>query len=293
MLNYPPLPTISLGPFRFYTWGLFVAIGVLAATILATRRARARGIPTDVVWGLSFWVTALGLLGARLLYVAEYWEEFRADPWQALAIWQGGMSAFGAVLFGMPTAWLITRRQGIPARSLFEAISPPLLLGDAIGRLGGALSHMYPGTPTSFPLSYRLDGVQRHEVGIELALASVLGFLVIQALERSCRRREHGRRQQAGRGSGSGVRTYASTAFCPLPTAELVLLWYSVERFLLDFLRAADLPGSDLRYAGLPPVAVAEGGLTLAQWFALAGIVLSLGMLWKRFRTRSPRAQHA
>lgn len=251
LFNFPAVRTIPLGSLPLHTWGLFVAVGILVGSWVAARRLERVGIPKGESWNLTFWLTVAGLFGARLLYVAEYWRDFASEPWRVFALWEGGMSAWGAILFGVPTAWWYARSRPLRLGALAAAAAPSLLMGDAIGRLGGAASHMYPGTPTRFPFSYLLDGVQRHEVGIELALASLAGFVVVLAAERRwCR------------------------TSCLMPAA-LVLLWYSSERFLLDFLRASDLPGSDLRY----------GGLTLAQLFAF-GALSFLAVVRVRWRTR-------
>lgn len=226
---------VHLGPFSIRLWGVFVALGILAATFYGARRGRRFGIPGEQLWQLSFWVTLFGLVGGRTLYVLEHWRVFAQEPLAFFAVWEGGMSAFGAILLGVLAGWLVARRRGIPLRPLTEAVAPALLLGDAIGRLGAAASHMYTGIPTRFPLSYVLDGVQRHEVGVELALASLLGIVVLLGFERF-----------------------------QVPLAGPLLLWYAAERFLLDFLRA-----SDLRYAGL----------TLAQYFALAGFIAGVYLL--------------
>lgn len=246
MLNYPPVPTLPVGPFTLRTWGVFVACGILVATWLAGRRAVTLGISKTEIWNGAFWTVLGGVIGARLLYVLEYGRDFISEPWRVLAVWEGGLSAYGAIVLGACTALWYVRRAGLSFQAIAAAASLPALLGDAIGRLGGATSHMYQGRPTEFPLSYVLDGVQRHEVGIELSLASFLGFLGIAGLERVVR---HSRPWRVS----------------PVAT----LLWYSLERFLLDFLRASDLPGSDLRYAGL----------TLAQYFACAGFLFGLWLL--------------
>ncbi len=245
LLNYPPLATLPLGPFTVYVWGIFVGLGILAATWVATRRGRRNGIAPQQLWDLAFWVVLAGLVGARLLYVAEYWQDFAHEPWRVFAVWEGGMSAFGALALGALAGLWYARRHRLLAGTLAAAAAPAALLGDAIGRLGGAWSHMYPGIPTSFPISYVLDGVQRHEAGIELALASLVGFFVVLGIERRF----------------SSFITRRSSF-----TPALALAWYSASRFLLDFLRAADLPTSDLRYAGL----------TLAQYLSAIGAVVAL-----------------
>lgn len=254
MFSYPPISTVDLGPVTVYTWGIFVGLGILAATWVAVQRGRRSGIAPQQLWDLVFWAVLAGIVGARALYVAEYWRDFVEAPWQAIAIWEGGMSAFGAILGGVPVGFWYIRLRRLPLPLVLHAVAPALLLGDAIGRLGGAASHMYPGTPTSFPVSYVLDGVQRHEVGIELALASLVGYLVILWIEH--------------------WPTAARWLGARLSMPWLVLLWYSLERFLLDFLRASDLPNSDLRY----------GGLTLAQYGSIIGVVVSVVLLFRRPR---------
>lgn len=288
-LDYPSVTIIHLGPLTFRAWGVFVALGVVAATWVAARRAVRRGIPAEQIWNLSFWVTLGGLIGARVLYIAEYWRDFVAEPLKVFAFWEGGMSAFGAILLGVLAAWALARRRGISFRPLAEAVAPALLLGDALGRLGGAASHMYPGAPTRFPLSYVLDGAQRHEVGVELALGSFAGFLMIVGLERLARQKYQISSTKSQTSTNDQIlKTQSRFRFWNFGfvwnlkfgawsfSAPLVLIWYSAERFLLDFLRASDLPQSDLRYAGL----------TLAQYFALAGI---LWVLWLGIHRQSYR----
>lgn len=260
LLNYPPFATLPLGPLTVYLWGIFVGLGILAATWVAVQRGRRSGIAPQQLWDLAFWVVLAGIVGARALYVAEYWRDFVDAPWRAIAIWEGGMSAFGAIVFGVAAGQWFARQRRISFLQLANVVAPSLLLGDAVGRLGGASSHMYPGTPTTFPISYVLDGVQRHEVGIELALVSIIGFLPVLGMERFCRRIRVGSREVS-----------STTAHCPLPTALLVLLWYSLERFLFDFLRASDLPNSDLRYAGF----------TLAQLCAMGGVAAASWLWWR------------
>ncbi len=257
MLNYPPVPTLPVGLFTLRTWGVFVTCGILVATWLAGRRAFSLGISNTEIWNGSFWTVLGGVVGARLLYVIEYGRDFIHEPWRALAVWEGGLSAYGAIVLGACTAFWYVRHRSLSFQAIATAAALPALLGDAIGRLGGAASHMYPGRPTEFPLSFILDGVQRHEVGIELSLVSFFGFLCISGLERAVR--------------GSRARHVSPAT---------VLLWYSLERFFLDFLRASDLPKSDLRYG--------YAGLTLAQYFACAGFLLGLWLLVRLPGTKEP-----
>jgi len=62
----------------------------------------------------------------------------------------------------------------------------------------------------------------------------------------------------------------------------VVVLWYAGERLVLDFFRAADLSGSDLRYAGF----------TLAQYFSLAAVFVGVWLWFRWQEVYPPRRTH-
>lgn len=251
MIPYVSWVSFQVGPLTVYVWGMFVALGITAGLLVAAARARRWGLDPVHVWRVGTWVIIGGILGARLWYLLEYgWE--LGFTLRLVRVQDGGLSATGAVLGGLAAAVWVARRRHVPLAALLRAAAPGILLGEAIGRLGCFFIHDHLGRPTSFPLSVIVAGVQRHEVGLELSLVALLGFIVYTFLER---------RVGAWLLGKEGV---------------FVLLWYSGTRFLLDFLRATDLPIVDPRY----------GGLTLAQFAAIVGLGIGSALLLKRGRAR-------
>ena len=74
MLSSIPSPSsnsLSIGPLELSAYGLFIALGVVAAVWLFGRRLEARGIATREVAGqIGLWSVIAGVIGARLYHVA-------------------------------------------------------------------------------------------------------------------------------------------------------------------------------------------------------------------------------
>ncbi len=86
-----------------------------------------------------------GLVGARLLFVLQYWQEIRADSaWQTLvnivSTVQGGLIVYGSLAGGILAMLLFAWRHRLPVLPLADLITPSLALGLAIGRLGCLLN---------------------------------------------------------------------------------------------------------------------------------------------------------
>lgn len=245
------IPTISLesfqlGPLTIHVWGLFVALGILAAVVWTAKRGKRRGLASNIVLDAAFWVVIAGLLGARLFFLLESPEVLREGLWISFRVQDGGMAATGGVLGGFLGATLFARYRRLSLWSLADTAAPPLLLGEAIGRIGCFLIHDHPGRPTTSLLAVNIDGVLRHDMGLELSLVALTGSILLLVYERE------------RRGVVSGT------------IAVGALAWYGATRFLLDALRAVDLPVVDERYLGL----------TLAQIVGLIGIVCAV-ILWE------------
>ena len=67
-----PLLCESRGlPIRGY--GMMMLLAVLSGMGLAVYRARRVGVDPEMIFALAFWMILPGILGARAVYVCEYW----------------------------------------------------------------------------------------------------------------------------------------------------------------------------------------------------------------------------
>lgn len=248
-----------VGPVPIHVWGLMLALGIVTALIIANRLAKTRQLNADRVLDLMFWIIIAALVGGRLLYVASEFAYYSTAPFDIMKIWEGGMSLSGGFLGAFATGWVLLRRYELPRLKTIDALVFTLPFGTFLGRLGCFFIFDHPGKPTNFFLGQTyVDGIVRHNHGLYLAIDAFLLAVVFAVLNARRPKRSPG--------------LYA----------VLYLLWYGIVRFLLDFLRATDLPLSDPRYAGL----------TVAQYISLAMVVGGL-VLWYTLKQKTRQHSHA
>jgi len=135
-----PIPVVfHLGPLALHTYGAGLAVTFWFAYRYLARRLRAHGLDDQWLGPVAFWVVIAALVGARVVHVVATWPMYAADPAQIPQVWQGGLSSFGGLLFGVPTGfWLAHRRAPtLPAVQLADLVAPVLLAAWALGRLLG------------------------------------------------------------------------------------------------------------------------------------------------------------
>ena len=71
-------------PIRGY--GMMMLLAVLSGMGLAVYRARRVGVDPEMIFALAFWMIVPGILGARAVYVCEYWSEISGRCTQTAAL---------------------------------------------------------------------------------------------------------------------------------------------------------------------------------------------------------------
>lgn len=142
---------IRLGPLALAWHGIFVALGLIAGRRLAAQLGPLVGLDSEVVWAGSWSILGGGLIGARLLFVLENLDAYADAPLRVLAVYEGGISVFGAVLGGVAGAALYAWRASVSLAPLLDAAATGFLLGQAIGRIGDLINGEHRGLPTDVP----------------------------------------------------------------------------------------------------------------------------------------------
>lgn len=150
----PPQGVWYVGPLALRAYALFIILGIVVAIIWGDRRWVARGGTKGTVLDVAVWAVPFGLIGGRLYHVATDWTTYfgaGGDPIRALKVWEGGLGIWGAVLLGGVGAWIACRRRGIPLPAFGDAVAPPILLAQAIGRIGNYFNQELYGRETTVP----------------------------------------------------------------------------------------------------------------------------------------------
>ncbi|SNT21042.1 prolipoprotein diacylglyceryl transferase [Rhodococcoides kyotonense] len=150
----PPQGVWYVGPLALRAYALFIILGIVVAILWGDRRWVARGGTKGTVLDVAVWAVPFGLLGGRLYHVLTDWSTYfgpGGDPIRALKVWEGGLGIWGAVLLGGVGAWIACRRRGIPLPAFGDAVAPPILLAQAIGRIGNYFNQELYGRETTVP----------------------------------------------------------------------------------------------------------------------------------------------
>lgn len=231
------------GSFVVHTYGVVLMLAFLVAlgrAYTVAKRQNDPGIHPDHVLDVGIWMIGCGVLGARLLFVAISWSQYRHAPdfpGNILKVWEGGLSFHGGLFGGIAAAVVYCLVKRISILKIADLFAPSVMVAYAIGRIGCLLNGCCYGGPTEMPWGMHFfdDGhltVRSHPTQLYASLLSFVFFAGLVWLERR--------------------RTYLGQVFC----------WYligaSVERFLMEIWRAGTT--SD----------VVALGLTDVQWLCLA-----------------------
>jgi phosphatidylglycerol:prolipoprotein diacylglycerol transferase len=251
-IPYRTFPVVHVGPVPIHVFGVFVALGILVGASIFLRFARRRGLDADSLTSLAWWVVLLGIVGSRALFVLTHLSDFAGRPLDAFAVWQGGLQFSGAFLIAIPLIWWWARRHpAAPGLTISDGIVLGLVPGLMIGRIGCYAVGEHLGHTTTFFLGVRyLGGVTRegpiavgsviHNTALyEIILLAPLAVLLFAEARRRVR---------------PGVMT------------ATFLIWYGVQRFSTDFLRAYD---------------ERVFGLTGAQYLCIGMVAAGLVLVWR------------
>lgn len=125
-----------LGNFTVGTYGLFYALGFLLALRLAVGYARRDGIDTARIVDLGILMLLSGFLGAKLLLYILDARYYLANPMEMVRSLRSAGVFYGGFILASIAGLVYVRRHRLPLGKVADLVSPPLALGQAIGRLG-------------------------------------------------------------------------------------------------------------------------------------------------------------
>ncbi len=143
---YPIL--FKIGPVAIYTYGVMIALGIMAGLYFASRQAKKEAIGSGIIVDIVFWIILSGFIGARITYVFVEWKYFTEYPLKVLFA-REGFVFYGGFIFSFLTAFLYVKIKKLNAWKLADIIAPSTALGYAIGRLGCFFYGCCYGRPTN------------------------------------------------------------------------------------------------------------------------------------------------
>jgi phosphatidylglycerol:prolipoprotein diacylglycerol transferase len=254
---------VDLGFYQLPSYGVLVALGVVAGLLTLKRRGDRAGLDGAQLVDVGLWLVIWALVGAKGLLVLVELPRYLHNPAEIIGLVRAGGVFLGGFLAAIVAAIVLFRRHRLPPLATLDAFIPSVALGQAIGRIGCLLAGCCWGSRCDLPwaITYT-DPAAAANVGTPLHVAvhpypayeSLLDFGLYLVLELL-----YSRRPSAGR----LFATY--------------LLAYGSARFLLEWTRGDAARGF-----------VLSGALSTSQLIALAMIGLGTALQFVIARRRTP-----
>jgi len=281
-ISYSPIPIFEFGPLNLSLHGLFAGLGFAGGAFLMVREAGRRGFDTEKVVSVLTWGLVGSILGARLFTVPAHISDagYGFDDIVSLT---GDYSILGGYAGGIIAAWYRMRSLKMAVAAHMDMTAAGLAIGAVIGRLGDLAIVEHLGGPTSFALGYKLkpgyDVAPQHDV--------LEGLCEVNQI---CGPYHHtGLYDMLGAALLLGVivllrRRWTSQRYGQI--FSFWMIWYGLQRFLLDFTRLGaardgiELPNGS-RVGTIADAVM--GPFTGSQWGALGAAALGVLLyVWSR-----------
>ncbi|HZQ07579.1 MAG TPA: prolipoprotein diacylglyceryl transferase family protein [Anaerolineae bacterium] len=178
------LPVLHLGPFTIPVAPLTWLAAFFVVQEIGDRAAKRLKLPKDVFSSALTLAFLVGVIAARLGYVARYLEEYITDPLQIIALNFGTLDLLSGALFGFLAGIAYLQRKKISLRVCGDVLAPALALAFAVVSLGNLLTgDAYGVAAPNLPWAIVLWGELRHPVQVyELAAyAAIFVFVWFRA----------------------------------------------------------------------------------------------------------------
>ncbi len=239
-------PEIHLGPLDLQTFGICFAFAFLASGAIFGKRLRELGKPADWTYEAVFAALIGGVVGSRVDYLIQNWDEVSGDVLGNIfsgsgLVFFGGLigGAIGVVLWAWWRGWL--------GWQLLDTAAAPIAIGYTVGRIGCQVSG---------------DGDYGVESGLPWAMAYPEGTVPTDETVHPTPVYD-----TLTMGLATLVLWHLRDRFAPGVLFGLYLIIAGAQRFLIELIRRNDS---------------VVGGLTLAQLFSLALLALGSAILVSR-----------
>lgn len=206
-----------IGPITAYSYGFMIAVGVIIAFFISSRRAVKYGLNGDEMFNMGLIGLAAGLLGAKLLYLIVELPAILENP-SILKNVTDGFVVYGGLIGGFSAPVLYARKKKLPFWKYLDIAVAGVAAAQGCGRIGCFLAGCCYGRQTAHWFSVTFPEGSLAPAGIPLIptqlLSSAGDFLLAAALVLLRRRFPEER---------------AATSF--------YLMLYSAGRFTLEFFR--------------------------------------------------------
>ena len=241
---------INLGFIQIYWYSIFVLLGIIAAFSVVYFESKRKKIDENFLLNLAFYTIIFGIIGARLYYVLFNMKYYLNAPLQILAIWNGGLAIHGGIIAGALVVIYHCKKYKVNTLKMFDILVVGLIIGQAIGRWGNFFNGEAFGRITTLaalkaqhiPMfiikGMNIAGEYREPTFLYESIWCLIGFIILLIIRRNKK-----------------IKIGQLTGF--------YLVWYGLERLIVEGLRSDSLMLGPLKIAQLISIVFIITGIVL------------------------------
>lgn len=156
----------SIGPITVHSYGLFTAIALLMALLVACKRSKKFGLSDDICYGILFVGVITGYIGSKFTYVCVQWKEFIANPLMFLS--DSGFVVVGGLTGGILGAFVYCKIKKVSFIDYFDLCVPSIAIAQGFGRIGCFMAGCCYGKETTSPIGVVFHNSNSAPNGVKL-----------------------------------------------------------------------------------------------------------------------------
>ncbi|ANZ58459.1 prolipoprotein diacylglyceryl transferase [Fructilactobacillus lindneri] len=188
---------INFGPFHVRWYGIIIASAVLIAVWLSMREAKRQGLNEDVLYNMILWAIPIAIISARIYYVIFQWKYYAQHLGEIIAIWDGGIAIYGALLGAGVFIYFYCKHHNLSIWQIFDIAAPTVIMAQGIGRWGNFMNQEAFGAVTSLSFLQQLhlprfiiqqmliDGLYRQPTFLYESIWDLTGFALLMIMRHS------------------------------------------------------------------------------------------------------------
>ena len=214
-------------------YGIIITVGMILAFLYASSRAKFEKISSDDLLDYAIFIIICGVVGARAYYVLMKLENYHTF-YDAIAIWNGGLAIYGAVIGGIIAIIGVSLVKKFKILQMLDIVAPACMIGQILGRWGNFVNAEAFGSETTLPwrmgihqIGHRVyqNPIYVHPTFIYESLWNLVGFIIIHCTYKK--------------------KKYNGQIFLMYAT------WYGLGRMFIEGLRTDSLMVGDIRISQL------------------------------------------
>jgi len=117
------------------SYGLLLGLAFYISFLFLEREFTLKKIDPELAYKLLIVIIPSAIIGAKLFHIFENFSEFLSAP-SAMIFSGAGLSVYGGFILSFISAMVVIKKNNEGILKIFDATSPAMALGYAIGRLG-------------------------------------------------------------------------------------------------------------------------------------------------------------